>query len=161
MSRTLPGATGPVVWRLTGPPLALRLAPLVALVWIVAGGLRDLLDPARGRDGADFALIVGHVLLLGVAAAAVVVTARTRVLVDAEGVEVRELSTHRYAWDQVTGVRVDSAHTPRWAALELADGRRRALPAPGGAFRRRSDTTVPDAAELLRRYRERYHGPSV
>lgn len=160
MSRPLPGAPDPVVWRLTGPPLVLRLVPLVALVWIVTGGLRTLLDPARARDGADLALIVGHALLLGVAAAAAVVTARTRVLVDAEGVEVREVGTHRYSWDQVTGVRLDPARPPRWAALELADGRRRALPAPGGALRRRSDTTVTDAAALVRRHRERYRPTS-
>ena len=142
---------GPVVWRLGGPPLLLRLAPLVALVWIVGGGLRDLLDPARPRGGADLALAAGFVLLLLVAAAAVVVTARTRVVVDDDGVELREIGTRRFGWPEITGVRVDTATPPRWLALELADGRRRALPAPGGALRRRTDTTVTDAADLIRR----------
>jgi hypothetical protein len=150
-----------VDWRLSGPPLLLRLAPLAAVGWIAVGGLRGLLDPARPRGGADTLLVLGHVLLLLVAAAATVVTARTRVRVDDDGVEVREIGTHRYPWAQIAGVRVDPAHPPRWAALELADGRRRALPAPGGALRRRTDTTVTDAAELVRRRRERYRPPSV
>ena len=148
--------SAPVVWRLRGPPLLLRLAPLAAVVWIAVGGLRGLLDPARTRDGADVALVLGHLLLLVVVAAAAVVTARTRVLVDDEGVQLRETRTHRYPWAGVSGVRVDTATPPRWLALELADGRRRALPAPGGALRRRGDTTLADTADLLRRRLEQH-----
>lgn len=160
MSTPSPAGPERVDWRLSGPPLLLRAAPLAAVVWIAVGGLRDLLDPGRSRDGSDLLLVLGHVLLLLVVAAAAIVTARTRVRVDAEGVEVREIGTHRYPWAQITGVRVDTARPPRWAALELADGRRRALPAPGGALRRRTDTTVTDAADLVRRRREQYQLPS-
>lgn len=151
----------PVTWRLSGPPLLLRLAPLVAVVWIVVGGLRGLLDPGRSRDGGDLALLGGHVLLLVLVVAAASVTARTRVLVDDAGVEVREIGTRRYPWSEVTGVRVDGATPPRWLALELADGRRRALPAPGGALRRRGDTTLIDAADLLRRRVEQHRRRSA
>ncbi|SDT12092.1 PH domain-containing protein [Friedmanniella luteola] len=160
MSSTPSAAPEPVAWRLGGPPLLLRLAPLAAVVWIAVGGLRRLSDPARARDGSDALLVIGYLVLLLAVVAAGVVTARTRVRVDDEGVEVREIGTHRYPWAQITGVRVDTAQPPRWAALELADGRRRALPAPGGALRRRGDTTVTDAADLLRRRRERYRPPS-
>lgn len=161
MSTQSPAALDRVDWYLTGPPLLLRVVPLAAVVWIAVGGLRDLLDPARSRDGSDLLLVLGHVLLLLVVAAAAVVTARTRVRVDAEGVEVREIGTHRYPWAQITGVRVDTGRPPRWAALELADGRRRALPAPGGALRRRTDTTVTDAASLVLQRRERFRPPAV
>ncbi len=150
-----------VTWRLSGAPLLLRVLPLAAVVWIAVGGLRRLLDPAQPRNGSDLALVLGYVLLLLVVTAAAVVTARTRVRVDDTGVEVREIGTHHYPWEQVTGVRVDTAQPPRWAALELADGRRRALPAPGGALRRRGDSTVTDAADLVRHRLGRQRPPSA
>ena len=58
MSASSPAARERVDWRLTGPPLLLRLAPLVAVVWIAVGGLRSLLDPARSRDGSDLLLVL-------------------------------------------------------------------------------------------------------
>ncbi len=155
------GAPTPVVWRLAGPPLVLRVLPLGAVVWIAVGGLGRLLGPERPPEGSDPLLVVGYVLLLVLVAGAGVITARTRVRVDDEGVTVHEIGTRHYPWEQIAGVRVDTAKPPRWAALELADGRRRALPAPGGAFRRRGDTTVTDAAELVRRRRDRYRRPSA
>lgn len=151
MSAAASASRTPVVWRLTGPPLLLRLLPLGAVVWIAVGGLRRLLDPARPSESSDALLVAGYGLLLVVVGLAAVVTARTRVRLDDTGVEVREISTQHYPWAQVTGVRLDTAQPPRWAALELADGRRRALPAPGGALRRRGDTTVTDAADEVRR----------
>jgi len=161
MSGPAAAPAGTVQWRLAGPPLLVRLLPIVAAGWFSVTGLLRLLDPDRQRTGSDVLLIVGFLLLLATLAAALVVTARTRVRVTDVGVEVREIGTRLYRWEEIRGVRLDSASRPRWPVLDLEDGRRRALPAPSGALRRPGDTTLADAVQLLLRRSSQHRPPGA
>ena len=152
-----PAASSTVTWRLAGPPLALRLVPLVAIVWYTVTGLLRLLAPERQGGPGDVLLIVGDLVLLVAALAAAVITARTRVRISDGGVEVRETSTRRYPWTDIRGVRVDAPTRPRLVLLELEGDRRRVLPVPSGSLRRAGDSTVTDAVQLLERRIQQHH----
>ena len=143
-----PAPSGTVTWRPSGPPLLLRLVPLVAVAWYAVSGLLRMLAPGGSGGGL---LLAGNLLLLVAAGAAALITVRTRVRVGPDGVEVRETGTRLYRWDEITGARPDVPGRPRVVVLELVDGRRRVLPVPSGSMRRAGDRTVADAVELLRR----------
>lgn len=155
-----PAASDDVTWRLAGPPLLLRLVPLVAIVWYAASGLLRLLAADRVPGSGDGLLVVGNLLLLVAAVAAAVVTARTHVTISDAGVAVRETSTRFYPWTEIRAVRGDVPSRPRLVLLELDGDRRRVLPVPSGSLRRKSDTTVPDAIELLRQRLDRHRPPT-
>lgn len=151
--------SGTVTWRMSGPPLLLRLVPLVAIVWYAGSGLLRLLGPGRAAGDGDTLLVVGNLLLLVAALAAAVVTARTRVRISDAGVEVRETSTRSYPWTAITGVRADAPTRPRLVLLELDGDRRQVLPVPTGQLRRAGDTTVLDAVALLQQRLARHRPP--
>lgn len=146
-----PAPPGTITWRASGPPLLLRMVPLVAVAWYAVSGLLRLLEPDRPGGSGDLLLLAGDLLLLVAAGAAALITVRTRVRVGPDGVEVRETGIRLYRWDEITGARPDVPGRPRVVVLELVGGRRRVLPVPSGSMRRAGDRTVADAVELLRR----------
>ena len=111
-------------WRLRGASLILRLLPVLACVLVGSWALDRRLG--RTDEGSVFTMLSVEAVALGVVLLSWVV--RTRVRLVALGVEVRELRTRTYAWEDI--VWVEPSPSRRRVRLGFRDGSIRTLPAP-------------------------------
>ncbi len=132
-------------WRLDGAALLVRLLPVLACLVVATWALIHCLRP--GPVDSAYVLLVAEALLLAAALSAWVL--RTRVRAVSAGVEVRELRTRTFAWEDIAWV--EPTHGHRSVRLGFRDGSARTLPVPRRVGAAVADRRIDRLVTLLRR----------